>query len=42
MICIINIYIYIYTLHSRDYLNKISVKINVATNEDNSQNEIGH
>ena len=29
-------------LHSRDYLKKISVKINVATHEGNSRNEIGH
>ena len=29
-------------LHSRDYLSKILVKINVATNEGNSRNEIGH
>ena len=27
-------------LHSCDYLNKISIKKNMATNEDNSQNEM--
>ena len=29
-------------LHSRDYLKKISIKINVVTDEGNNQNEIGH
>ena len=29
-------------LHARDYLKKTSVKINVATDEGNSRNEIGH
>ena len=29
-------------LHSCDYFKKISVKINVVTNEGNSRNEIGH
>ena len=29
-------------LHSRGYLKKTSIKINVATNEGNSGNEIGH
>ena len=29
-------------LHSCDYLKKISIKINVATDEDNTQNEIWH
>ena len=29
-------------LHSRDYLKKIPVEINVATDEDNNRNEIGH
>ena len=29
-------------LHSCDYLKKNSVKINVATDEGNSRNEIGH
>ena len=29
-------------LHSRVYLKKTSVKINVANDEGNSQNEIGH
>ena len=29
-------------LYSRDYLKKISVKINVATHEGNSRNEIEH
>ena len=35
---------YTYTpLHScDDYLKKISIKINVATDEGNSRNEIGH
>ena len=29
-------------LHSCDYLDKISFQINAATDEGNSQNEIGH
>ena len=29
-------------LLSRDYLKKSAVKINVATGEGNSENEIGH
>ena len=29
-------------LFSRDYLNKISSKINLATDERNRQNEMGH
>ena len=29
-------------LYSCDYLKKISVKTNMATDEGNSQNEIGH
>ena len=29
-------------LHSCDYLNKISIKTNVATNENNSGNEMWH
>ena len=29
-------------LHSRDYLKKLSIKINVATDEGNTRNEIGH
>ena len=29
-------------LHSCDYIMKISIKINVATDEGNSRNEIGH
>ena len=29
-------------LHSRDYLKKTSIKINVATDEGNSRNEIEH
>ena len=29
-------------LHSCDYLKKISIKINVATDEGNSRNKIGH
>ena len=28
--------------HSCDYIKKISIKINVATDECNSRNEIGH
>ena len=28
--------------HSCDYLKKVSIKINVATDEGNSRNEIGH
>ena len=31
--------IYIYPLHSCDYLNKNSMKTNVATDEGNSRNE---
>ena len=30
------------SLHSCDYLMKISIKINVATHKGNSQNEIQH
>ena len=44
-----NIYIYIYIymyiyiyIHSRDYLKKISIQINVVTDEGNGRNEIGH
>ena len=33
------LYIYI-PLHLCDYLYKVSIKINVATDEDNSRNEI--
>ena len=33
-------YVNIQPLHSFDYLKKISIKINVTTNEGNSQNEI--
>ena len=29
-------------LHSCDYLKKVSIKINVATDEGNGRNEIGH
>ena len=29
-------------LHSCDYLEKISIKLNVATDKGNSRNEIGH
>ena len=29
-------------LHSCDYLQKISIKINVATDKGNSQNEMSH
>ena len=29
-------------ISSCDYLKKISIKINVATDEGNSRNEIGH
>ena len=29
-------------IHSRDYLKKISIQINVATDEGNGRNEIGH
>ena len=29
-------------LHSYDYLQKISVKLNMATDKDNSQNEMWH
>ena len=29
-------------LHSCDHLKKISIQINVATDEGNSRNEIGH
>ena len=33
----------IITLHSCDYLKKnVSIKINMATDEGNSRNEIGH
>ena len=39
---IIYIYIYIIPLHSCDYLNKISIKTNVATDEGNSRNEMWH
>ena len=31
----------VYILHSCDHLKKISIKINVATDEGNSRNEIG-
>ena len=34
------LYIHIHINHSRDYLKKISIKINVATDEGNSRNEI--
>ena len=35
-------YMYIYIpLHSCDYLKKISIKINVATDVGNGRNEIG-
>ena len=30
------------SLHSCDYLNKISIKTNVATDEGNSRNEMWH
>ena len=33
------VYIYIY-IHICDYLNKISIKANVATDEGNSRNEM--
>ena len=33
---------HIIPLHSRDYLKKISIQINVATDEGNGRNEIGH
>ena len=33
---------YVYILHSCDYLKKISIKINVATDEGSSRSEIGH
>ena len=33
---------HIIPLHSRDYLKKISIQINVATDESNGRNEIGH
>ena len=33
---------HIIPLHSRDYLKKTSIQINVATDKGNSQNEIGH
>ena len=36
----IYIYSYIYPLHSCDYLNKVSIKANVATDEGNSRNEM--
>ena len=46
---ILSIYIYIFIyiidiipLHSRDYLKKISIQINVATDEGNGRNEIGY
>ena len=29
-------------LHSCDYLEKISIKLNLATDKGNSRNEIGH
>ena len=32
----------IISLHSRDYLKKTSININVATDESNNRNEIGH
>ena len=31
-----------FPLHLRDYLKKTSIKINVATDEGNSRNEVGH
>ena len=37
-----NIYPVIYPLHSCDYLNNISIKTNVATDEGNSRNEMWH
>ena len=33
---------FISSLHSRDYLKKTSIKLNVATDEGNSRNEIEH
>ena len=36
------IYIYIYIYYSCDYIKKISININVVTDEGNSQNEIEH
>ena len=38
----IYIYIYIHIYYSCDYLKTISIKINVVTDENNSQNEIEH
>ena len=35
-----HIYIYIYPLHSYGYLNKISIKTNLATDEGNSRSEM--
>ena len=35
-----NIYSVIYPLHSYDYLNNISIKTKVATDEGNSRNEM--
>ena len=32
----------LFPLHSCDYLNKISIKTNVATDEDNSWNQMLH
>ena len=40
-ICMYIYILYIY-IHSRDYLKKISIQINVATDEGNGRNEIGH
>ena len=36
------VYIYMYPLHSCDYLYKTSIKINVVTYEGISQNDIWH
>ena len=36
-------YLYVYKdTYSRDYLKKTSIEINVATDEGNSPDEIGH
>ena len=32
----------LFPLHSCDYLSKISIKVNVATDEGNRRNEIRH
>ena len=37
-----HIHIYTYIRISFDYLKKISIQINVATDESNSRNEIRH